>query len=124
MSSSTAASSSPRSTGSSPIPRRRICTCTSPRRAATRPRWSAREAWLAVALGADGGGLPGRGTGDLAEDRARHEPGAAGVIEIEQAADQLARGVEAADRLALGVDHARVGVDLEAAEGEGNAAGD
>src|SRR5262245_20925813 len=50
-------------------------------------------AWRSVLAGA-----PGRGTGDLAKHGARYESRAAGIIEIEQAADQFAGGIEAADR--------------------------
>src|SRR5216684_4103573 len=64
-----------------------------------------------------------RGPGDLAEHRARGEAGAAGIIEIEQAADQLARRIEPADRLVVGVEHLAVVVDAQAPEREGNAAG-
>src|SRR5258708_38185392 len=45
------------------------------------------------------------------------------VVEPEDAADQLARGVQARDRLAVGADHPRVGIDLQAAERERDAAG-
>src|SRR5215472_10099403 len=75
-------------------------------------------AWRSVLAGA-----PGRGTGDLAEHGARYESRAAGIIEIEQAADQFAGGIEAADRLIVGVEHFAIGVDTQAAEGEGDAAG-
>src|SRR2546422_302372 len=40
-------------------------------------------------------------SGDAAEHRARGEAGAAGIVEIEQPADQLARGVEPVDRLVV-----------------------
>src|SRR3990170_3405194 len=59
---------------------------------------------------------------DLAEHRTVGEPGAAGVVEPENAAHQLARGIESLDRLAVGTDHFRVGVDLQAAETEGDPA--
>src|ERR1700684_4390739 len=68
-------------------------------------------------------GAAGRGAGDLAEHRAGHQAGAARIVEVEQAADQFARGIEAADRLIVGVEHFAVGVDARAAEGEGHAAG-
>src|ERR1700726_1461946 len=67
-------------------------------------------------------GAAGRGAGDLAEHRAGHQARAARIVEIEQAADQFARGIEAADRLIVGVEHFAVGVDAQAAEGEGDAA--
>src|SRR5581483_11691503 len=63
-----------------------------------------------------------RGAGEAAEDGARHEAGAAGVAEIEEATHQFAGGKQAWDRLALGVDDVRRGVDAQAAEGEGDAA--
>src|SRR5829696_1148404 len=63
-------------------------------------------------------------TCDLAEHRTVGEPRAAGVVEPENSTHQLARGVEALDRLAVGVDHLRVGVDLQAAEAERDATGD
>ena len=40
-----------------------------------------------------------------AEHRAGHQPGAARVVEIEQAADQLARRIQARNRLQVGVEH-------------------
>ena len=40
-------------------------------------------------------------------NRSRGEAGAAGIVEIEDAADQFARGVEPADRLVVGVEHLR-----------------
>src|SRR5579859_8296534 len=64
-----------------------------------------------------------RGTGDLAEHRAGHQAGAARIVEVEQAADQFARRIEAADRLLVGVEHFAVGVDTQAAKREGDAAG-
>src|SRR5580704_15319041 len=67
-------------------------------------------------------GTAGRGAGDLAEHRAGHQAGAARIVEVEQAADQFARGIEAADRLVVGIEHFAVGIDAQAAEGEGNAA--
>jgi hypothetical protein len=60
---------------------------------------------------------------DPAEHRPGHQAGAAGVVEIEEPADQLARGEQAGDRRAVGADHRRSVVDLQAAEGEGDAAG-
>src|SRR6202051_4582749 len=68
-------------------------------------------------------GAAGRGAGNLAEHRAGHQSGAARIVEIEQAADQFARGIEAADRLIVGVEHFAVGVDAQAAERECHAAG-
>src|ERR1700682_6533588 len=67
-------------------------------------------------------GAAGRGAGDLAEHRAGHQARAARIVEVEQAADQFARGVEAADRLIIGVEHLAVGINAQAAEGEGDAA--
>src|SRR5690242_18513530 len=68
-------------------------------------------------------GTAGGGAGNLAEHGAGHQPGAAGIIEIEQAADQFAGGIKPADRLIIGVKHFGVGIDAQAAEGEGDAAG-
>ena len=42
--------------------------------------------------------------GDPAEHRAVHQAGAAGIVEIEDAADQFARREQARDRRAVGVD--------------------
>src|SRR3984957_12087056 len=67
-------------------------------------------------------GAAGRGAGDLPEHRAGHQARAARIVEIEQAADQFARGIEAADRLIVGVEHFAVGVDAQAAEGKCHAA--
>src|SRR5688572_13699564 len=64
------------------------------------------------------------GSCDLAEHRAVGEPRAAGVVEPEDPAHQLARRVEALDRLCVGVDHLRVGVDLQAAKAERDATSD
>src|ERR1700716_2663035 len=61
---------------------------------------------------------------DAAEHRARREAGPAGVVEIEQSADQFAGRIEAADRLVVGIEHFAVGGDAHAAEGEGQSAGD
>src|SRR5262245_37438187 len=66
----------------------------------------------------------GGGAGDAAEHGAVGEAGAARIVEVEDAADHLARRIEAWNRQAVGVDDARAGVDLDAAEGEGEAAGD
>src|ERR1700694_5849015 len=60
-------------------------------------------------------------SGDAAEDGAGYEPGAAGVVVVEEAADDLAGGVEAGDRVARCVLDLGVVGDLEAAEGEGDA---
>src|SRR5687767_10952715 len=69
-------------------------------------------------------GLCRAGACDLAEHRAVGESRAAGIVEPEDPAHQLARGVQALDRLAVGIDHLRVRVDLQAAEAERDAAGD
>src|SRR5687768_18581023 len=58
------------------------------------------------------------GTCDLAEHRAVGEARAAGIVEPENPAHQLTRGVQALDRLSVGVHHLRVRVDLQAAEAE------
>src|ERR1700686_3709408 len=84
------------------------------------PSWlSEPETLAAISILA---GAARRGAGDLAEHRAGHQAGAARIVEIEQAADQFTRGIGAADRLIVGVEHFAVGVDAQAAEGEGNAA--
>src|SRR5215472_5323074 len=62
----------------------------------------------------------GAGPGDLAKDRTRDEAGATRIVEIEQAAHELASGVEAGNRLLRGVEHVSVGVDAQAAKGEGD----
>src|SRR5271165_4284730 len=60
-------------------------------------------------------------SGDAAEDGAGHQARAAGVVVEEEAAGDLAGGVEAGDRVARGVLDLGVAGDLEAAEGEGDA---
>src|SRR5438132_1591766 len=46
--------------------------------------------------------LPGRRVvGNATEHRRRHQAGAVGIVEIEQAADQLARGLEPRDDRAI-----------------------
>src|SRR5258708_27894350 len=65
-----------------------------------------------------------RSSRDSSEDRPRHQAGAAGIIEIEEAADQLAGCVESANRCAVGVDHRAFGVDAQTAECKRDAAGD
>ena len=58
------------------------------------PRWRLESATpRGVGGSALGRRSAGGGSGDLAEYRARDEAGAARVVEIEQAADQLARRV-------------------------------
>src|SRR5260370_32295687 len=59
---------------------------------------------------------------DFAEDRTVSEAGPTGVIEIEEAADELARGVEAGNRPLRGIEHPPVGVDAQAAKSERDAA--
>src|SRR3984885_8703097 len=72
-----------------------------------------------------GGAVRRLDAGDPAEHRARREPAAAGVIEVEQAAAQLAAGVQAGNRVAFFGEHVRrARVDREAAERERDAAGD
>src|SRR3990172_4164692 len=68
----------------------------------------------------------GRGAraGEPAEHRAGGEPGAARVVVIEDAAHQLAGGVEPGDGLAGGVLDFALPADLDAAKAEGDAAGD
>src|SRR5580692_3440796 len=50
-------------------------------------------------------GAAGRRAGDLAEHGAGHQAGAAWIVEVEQAADKFARGIQPADRLIVGVEH-------------------
>src|SRR6516162_7903487 len=61
--------------------------------------------------------------GDLSEDCARGQPGAAGIIEIKQPAHQFAGGIKPADRLIIGVEHLGLGGDPHASKGKGHAAG-
>src|SRR5215831_13061639 len=68
-------------------------------------------------------GARGAGAGDAPEHRARGQAGAAGIVEIEQPADQLARGIKPADRLVVGVHHLAIRCDAHTAEGEGDATG-
>src|SRR5580765_7778924 len=68
--------------------------------------------------------LAGRaGAGDPPEHGARHEPAAAGVIDVEEAAHHLAAGVEPRDGLPPGAQDLRLGVHAHPAEGERDAAG-
>ena len=71
------------------------------------------------------GACQGRGVAadETAEDGAGHEAGAAGVVVVVEAADDLAGGVEAGDRPAGRVLDLGAGGDLEPAEGEGDAGG-
>ena len=62
-------------------------------------------------------------TGDTAEHDARHQAGAQRVVVVEQTADHLAAGVQARDGFPAGGDDPRLLVDLQAAEGEGDTAG-
>ena len=62
-------------------------------------------------------------TCNLSKYRAVHQAGAAGIVEIEDPADQFAGRKQAGDRRAVSVDDARAGVDLQAAESEGEPAG-
>src|SRR5690606_20227524 len=106
-----------------------------PSRAAARPAAGGRCGWIPAATrkpgpraGAAGSlvahGRPaGRGAGDLAEDRARHQAGAARIVEVEEAADQFSRRVEAGNALLGSVENRRFGIDAKAAEREGDAAG-
>src|SRR3954468_11954418 len=76
-----------------------------------------------VASASGEGGAAGRAAGDAPEHRARGQAGAARIVEIEDAADQLAGGVEARDRLVIHVHHLALIGDAQATEGEGDAAG-
>src|SRR5688572_17922957 len=60
----------------------------------------------------------GFAAGDAPEDRTGHETRAAGVIEVEEAADELAGGIETRQRRIGDVEHARGRIDLEPAESE------
>src|SRR3990170_2883529 len=61
---------------------------------------------------------------DAAEHRARHQSGAARVVEIEQPAHHLARAVEAGDLVEVHVEHlAGFTVDAQPPESEGDSAG-
>src|SRR3546814_8712784 len=61
--------------------------------------------------------------GGAAEDAACGQPGAARIVEIEQAADELSGGEKAGHRREVGVEHLRgLGIDPQAAAGEGDAA--
>src|SRR5690349_2390334 len=85
----------------------------------------ARVAFGDVNVGRSGNlGRPtaGAGTGDPAEDGTIHQAGTAGIVEVKNAADQLTGGKQTRDPRTISVDHACVGVDLEPAEGECNAA--
>ena len=81
-----------------------------------------RDPQLSAASRVDG--PTGRAPGDPSEDRARHQAGAARIIEVEEAADQLARRIKSANRQPVGIDHRAVGIDAQAAEGERDSAGD
>src|ERR1043166_3800477 len=59
--------------------------------------------------------------GEIAEHGVARLPGAGRVI-VEEQPDDVAGRVESLDRLVAGIDHARLGVDLDAAEGERHAA--
>lgn len=62
-------------------------------------------------------------TGDAAHDRARHQPGAARVLDVVKVAHQLARRVQAGDWLILFVQHLGLAVDLQPTEGKSDASG-
>src|SRR3954463_4259657 len=63
--------------------------------------------------------------GDPAEDRARHQAGAARIVEVKQPADKLARRVKAGNRRQIAVEHLSGGRgDAQATEGKGDAAAD
>src|SRR6185295_15364531 len=63
------------------------------------------------------------GSCDTTEYRTIGEPRAAWVVEPEDAAHQLARGIEARDQLAVRIDDLPLRIDLQAAKAERNAAG-
>src|SRR5436190_17708859 len=60
--------------------------------------------------------------GDAAEHGAGSEPGASGIVEIEQSADQLAGGIKAADGLVIGIENFAIGSDAQPAERKGHTA--
>src|SRR6266571_3584747 len=62
-----------------------------------------------------------RPSGDAAKDRRRHQTRAAGIVEIEQAADQFSGRIKPWDDRTIDVDHLRAAVDAHASEGEGDA---
>src|SRR5690349_23197112 len=62
--------------------------------------------------------------GDAAKHGAISEAAAAGIVEVEHAGSHLARGVEAGQRSVGHVDDLRLGIDLDATKGEGDAASD
>src|SRR5882672_9122153 len=69
--------------------------------------------------------LRGPGPGDLAEHAAGGEPGAARIVEIKDAADQLSRRIETGDRREITVDDLpAIRIDAQPAEGEAHAAAD
>src|SRR3546814_20283396 len=65
-----------------------------------------------------------RFAGKTSVDRARDEAGASCIIEIEEPAYHLPCAEEAGDRRVVDADRSALGVDLDAPEGEGDAAGD
>src|SRR5688500_18004919 len=75
------------------------------RAAARRPALSAR-------------GLRGRTAGEASEDRAGHQSRSAGIVVVEQPADELARRVQAGDRVLLEIEHLPGGRDPQATERE------
>ena len=70
------------------------------------------------------GGVGGAGTGYLAEYCACGEPGASWVVVVEEAAHKFAGCEEAGEGDVFFIEDAALVVYLEAAEGEGDAAGD
>src|SRR5215472_18496648 len=65
--------------------------------------------------------MRGSFAGKTAEDRAGHQPGAAGVVMIKEPADDFASSKETGDLPAGSVLDLRLVRDLESAEGEGDA---
>ena len=66
------------------------------------------------------GRCSGAGPGDLAKDRAGDEPRAAGELVGGLFYFNYPGGIEAGNRLLRGVEHVSVGVDAQAAKGEGD----
>ena len=66
----------------------------------------------------------GARAGDFSEYRARNEPGAAGVVEVKEPPDHLARAVKAGDGLQVHVHHlSGLAVHAQSAERESDTAG-
>src|SRR6516225_3729039 len=69
------------------------------------------------------GTAPRGSAGNPAEHSARHKAGAARIVEIENATDELACGVQPRDGTAVSVNDASLGVNLQPAKRKSDAAG-